>query len=126
MLGKSFFVSNSREKGGTAVPQYDGKYLEENSALIVDGQEDLSKIITFNDGGCVYGITLTGSPGMYDYVVNVDAQGPKGAFSGGGHLRFTDETGDVYKLYIYSSHRSTHTVRYNSEKPSIVKVEWSY
>ncbi len=125
-MDRSYFVSHKGVKGGYADPQYPGQNWRVNSELIVDGQEDLSHIITFNDGGCVYGMTLTGSPGLYDFVVNVDAQGPKGAFSGSGHLRFQDESGDVYELSIYSSTRSTHTVRYNSEKPNIVKVEWSY
>jgi hypothetical protein len=48
-----------------------------------------------NNGGRVYGITLTGSPGSYDY------------------------------LSIYSSHRSVHTVRYNSEYAPIVAFKWS-
>ena len=41
------------------------------------------------------------------------------------YLHFTDETGDRYALSIYSSSRSVHTVRYNSQKPAIVKIEWS-
>ncbi len=124
MDDRSYFVSQKRDKGGYAEPQYPGQYWKVNSNLIIDGQENLSHIVTFNDGGCVYGMTLTGSPGYYDYVVNVDAQGPKGAFSGSGHLRFTDKSGDSYELSIYSSTRSTHTVRYNSNDPEIVKVEW--
>ncbi len=91
----------------------------------LNGNVDLSTCMQFNDKGKVYGITLTGSPGIYDYVLNVDAEGPHGMFSGAGHLKFTDETGDVYNLSIYSSTRSVHTVRYNSEKPAIVKIEWN-
>lgn len=126
-MDKSEFVVSKRYgDGGIAVPKESGQSLIVNSALVIEGQEDLSSIIAFNDGGCVYGITLTGSPGYYDYVVNVDAQGPSGAFSGSGHLYFTDESGDTYALSIYSSTRSTHTVRYNSNKPNIVKIEWKY
>ncbi len=96
-----------------------------NSEVSINNSSQLHDIIKFNDGGCVYGITLTGSPGFYDYVINVDAQGPKGFGSGAGYLAFTDKSGDTYKLSIYSSTRSVHTVRYNSEKPEIVKIEWN-
>ncbi|MDO3409462.1 hypothetical protein QWJ34_06780 [Saccharibacillus sp. CPCC 101409] len=96
-----------------------------NSEVSINGSLNLYDIIKFNDNGCVYGITLTGSPGYYNYVLNVDAQGPSGAFSGSGYLAFTDKTGDTYKLSIYSSTRSVHTVRYDSQQPEIVKIEWS-
>ncbi len=96
-----------------------------NSEASINGLSQLHDIIKFNNNGCVYGITLTGSPGVYDYVINVDAQGPKGFGSGSGYLAFTDKSGDTYKLSIYSSTRSVHTVRYNSEKPEIVKIEWN-
>ena len=96
-----------------------------NSEVSINGSTNLHDQIKFNDKGCVYTITLTGSPGFYDYVLNVDAEGPRGAGSGSGYLAFTDETGDVYKLGIYSSTRSTHTLRYNSSKPKIVRIEWN-
>lgn len=99
--------------------------LQVNSTVQLNGNTDLSGCIQANDGGCVYGITLTGSPGFYDYVLNVDAQGPKGFGSGSMYLYFTDQTDDTYLLRIYSSKRSTHTVRYDSENPAIKKIEWS-
>lgn len=99
--------------------------LQPNEVVKLNGNIDLSTCMTANDGGCVYGITLTGSPGFYDFVVNVDAQGPRGFGSGSMYLHFTDETGDRYALSIYSSSRSVHTVRYNSKKPAIRKIEWS-
>ncbi len=99
--------------------------LQVNQAVQLNGNTDLSSCIQANGGACVYGITLTGSPGIYDYVLNVDAQGPSGFGSGSMYLAFTDQTGDTYKLSIYSSTRSTHTVRYNSEKPAIFKIQWS-
>ena len=99
--------------------------LQVNQAVQLNSNTDLSSCIQANGGACVYGITLTGSPGIYDYVLNVDAQGPSGFGSGSMYLAFTDETGDTYKLSIYSSSRSTHTVRYNSEKPAIFNIQWS-
>jgi hypothetical protein len=101
------------------------KGLQVNQQVQLNGNTDLSSCVTANDGACVYGITLTGSPGIYDYVVNVDAQGPSGFGSGSMYLAFTDETGDTYKLSIYSSHRSVHTVRYNSDKPAIFSFQWN-
>jgi hypothetical protein len=96
-----------------------------NSEVTINGSSNLYDIMRFNDKGCVYGITLTGSPGFYDFVLSVDAQGPEGFFSGAGYLAFTDKRGDTYKLSIYSSTRSVHTVRYNSQQPEIVKIEWN-
>lgn len=101
------------------------KGLQCNEEVAYDNNTNLSTSIRANDGGCVYGITLTGSPGVYDYVLNVDAQGPSGFGSGGMHLAFTDESDDTYYLYVYSSSRSVHTVRYNSKMPAIKKIWWS-
>lgn len=101
------------------------KGLQVNEQASVDGNTDLSTCLVANDDARVYSITLTGSPGIYDYVVNVDAQGPSGFGSGSMYLAFTDESGDTYYLSIYSSHRSVHTVRYNSKQPAIKKISWS-
>jgi hypothetical protein len=88
---------------------------------------DLSSVIQFNDGGCVYSISLhTGAAATaYDYRILVDGRGPKGAGSGSGYLHFTDESGDTYKLSLFSSSRKTHTLDYNSDKPNIVTIRWN-
>jgi hypothetical protein len=99
--------------------------LQVNETVTVNGNKDLSTSIQANDGGCVYGITLTGSPGLFDYVLNVDAKGPSGIGSGNMYLNFIDQSGDTYRLMIYSSTRSTHTVRYKSNQPAIMKIRWS-
>lgn len=96
-----------------------------NCDVELNGNTDLESCIQGNDGARIYGIKLTGSPGIYDYVLEVDARGPEGFGSGSLHTRYTDQTGDKYYLYIYSSTRSTHTLRYNSQKPIIMKIEWS-
>lgn len=101
------------------------KGLQPNEQASVNGNTDLSTCLIGNGNARVYYITMTGSPGSYDYVVNVDAQGPSGFGSGYLHLAFTDESGDTYYLKIYSSTRSVHTVRYNSESPAIKKIYWS-
>ena len=98
--------------------------LQVNQQMRLNENSDLSPCVRGNDDACVYGITLTGSPGIYDYVVNVDAQGPSGFLSGAIHLAFKDLSGDVYYLKVYSSHRSVHTVRYNSKDPAIVAFRW--
>jgi hypothetical protein len=95
-----------------------------NSVVSINGTTDLSGIVQFNDKGKVYEIRLKGSPGFYDFVLEVDAEGPHGPFSGSGHLKFTDASKDSYELGIYSSTRSVHTVRYNSGKPNITLIEW--
>jgi UDP-2,3-diacylglucosamine pyrophosphatase LpxH len=91
----------------------------------INGSTDLSSCIKANNGGCVYGISLNTSSGMYGYTVTVDAQGPSGWLSGSMYLAFTDQTGDVYRLSIFRSDRTTHTVSYNSAKPAIVKIQWN-
>ncbi len=101
------------------------KGLQPNETASLNGNTDFSTCMVANGGARVYGITLTGSPGIYDYVVNVDAQGPEGFGSGSMYLAFTDESGDTYYLSIYSSHRSVHTVRYNSKQPAIKTIWWS-
>lgn len=98
--------------------------MEAEGVMAINGATDLSKIVTGNSGACVHGVTLVRSPGIYAYRLQVDAQGPKGMGSGSLHLVFEDETGDRYKLFIFSSSRSTHTVSYNSRKPGIRKMEW--
>ena len=99
--------------------------LQANETVSINGKTDLSSIIQANDGGCVFGIKLTTSPWLYDYVVEVDARGPKGLTSGSMYLNFTDETGDTYALRIFDSSRRTHTVTYNSKQPTITKIRWS-
>ncbi len=96
-----------------------------NSEVAINNSSNLQDFIKFNNQGCIFSITLTGSPGIYDYVLTVDGQGPSGLTSGSGYLRFTDKTGDKYHLSLYSSTRSAHTLRYNSKQPEIVKIEWS-
>lgn len=109
-------------QNSSAVSEYG---LAVNQVVELNGNTDLSGCVQANDDACVYGIRLAGSPGIYDYVVEVDAQGPRGFGSGSMYLAFTDQSGDTYKLSIYSSTRSVHTVRYNSEQPNIMKIQWS-
>jgi hypothetical protein len=93
--------------------------------VAINGSTDLSTCIVGNSGACVYSITLQPNAGVYGYVLNVVAQGPKGWNSGWLNLWFTDQTGDKYKLGIFDSDKKQHTVSYNSNKPGIVKIEWS-
>lgn len=101
------------------------KGLQPEEEVSLNGTTDLNTCIRGNDDACVYWINLTGSPGIYDYVIHVDAQGPKGGTSGSFYLAFTDESKDTYYLSITSSHRSTHTVRFNSDQPAIQMIQWS-
>lgn len=101
------------------------KGLQVNEQVSVNGNVDLSTCLVGNGEARVYSITLTGSPGIYDYSVNVDAQGPRGFGSGSLYMAFTDQSGDTYYLQIYSSHRSVHVVKYNSQRPAIVAIYWS-
>ena len=122
-MAKKFFERKGTDNYATPVNDNDDA-LNIGDELVINNQEDLSKIVTFDKGGCVYKIFLEGSPDIYKYAICVIAQGPKGFNSGYGHLEFTDATGDVYKLKIYDSDRELHRVRYNSKDGRIVKVEW--
>ena len=62
--------------------------------------------------------------GNYDYCLFAKGCGPKGAFSGSGYMKFTDASGDTYRLSIYKHAYDMHTVNYNSDQPKIVKFEW--
>ncbi len=99
--------------------------LEVNEAVRINGHTDLSSTMMANDGGRVYGIWLSSSAGIWDYVLNVDAQGPKGFGSGNMYLSFEDETKDVYCLRIFDSSRKRHTLSYSSKKPTITKIRWN-
>ena len=95
------------------------------------GGVDLKEIITFNDGGYV--------ESFYSFVdsvpcilaafspngVVVYGSGPKGFFSGAGHLHFTDKTNDTYNLSIWLHDESFHQVRYSSSDPTITKISWN-
>ncbi len=118
----SNFVSNGRGENHHAICN---PGMPVNSEVAIDGVTDLSSIVQFNDGGRVYFITLTWSPGIYSYVISVDGRGPSGFGSGSGYLAFTDMTGDTYNLSLYNSSRAVHTVRFNSDNPAIKAIQWS-
>lgn len=122
------FVGSCGEGSASGVPMVvsSPKGLQPNEQVSVNGNTDLSACLVGNDGACVYSITLNAKPGvLYDYDIVVDARGPSGFGSGSIYLAFTDQTGDTYKLSVYSSSRSKHTVSYNSQKPAITKIYWS-
>lgn len=98
--------------------------LAPGQAVTINGNADLSSCITGPGNGAVYSIELQQDSGYYNYIITVLAQGPTGAFNS-MYLHFVDETGDRYKLWIYSSRKQLHTLAYDSDKPNIVKIEWS-
>lgn len=118
----NFTSSNCGEVNGTATSDTG---LQPGADVAINGNTDLSSCIVGNSGGKVYGIRLVSNAGFYKYRVDVDAQGPSGIGSGSINLLFTDQTNDTYSLAITSSRREEHTVSYNSDKPSIVKITWS-
>lgn len=118
------FTGNCGEAQSNPNSVTSSRGMQPNEVVTVNGNVDLSTCIVANGNAKVYGITLTGSPGYYDYVVNIDAQGPSGFGSGSMYLAFTDESGDTYYISIYSSTRSTHTLRYDSNAPAIKTIYW--
>ena len=78
-----------------------------------------------NNNGAVFSIELKKTTGIYQYQLNVDAQGPEGLFSGSMYLYFTDQSGDRYLLTVFRHARDTHTLDYNSSAPAITQIEWN-
>jgi hypothetical protein len=94
--------------------------------LAINGNTDLSSCIVGKSGARVYNISVQRlARGIYSYRILVDAQGPAGIGSGSLYLKFMDESRDDYDLRISSSTRKLHFVRYNSEMPALVSVNWS-
>ncbi|WP_313536365.1 hypothetical protein [Sphingomonas sp.] len=98
--------------------------MEVGGSATVNGGPTQNCVIA-NDGGTVFAIELIETAGIYDYQVRVDAQGPRGIFSGSMYLAFEDLTGDVYYLSITASKREWHEVSYNSSNPAIQRIFWS-
>ena len=99
--------------------------LKPGQQATINRMTDLSSVIQANDNGRVYGVTLEKIEGVYQYRLVVDAQGPKGLFSGSMFLYFTDQSGDRDALTIFSSTRKKHIRLYNSSAPAVMKIEWS-
>lgn len=98
--------------------------LRPGDTLVVGGSADLSGCIIGNKDARVYSIVLQPHEGVFGHVIDVVAQGPRGAFSGYLNLWFTDETGATYRLGIFESTKKKHTVAYDSDRPAIVRVNW--
>jgi hypothetical protein len=98
--------------------------MQPGQSATVNGNSPQNCVVA-NDDAKVFQIQLINNAGFYDYQVRVEAQGPKGAFSGSMYLAFKDQTNDVYYLSIYSSKKEWHTVSYNSSSPNIVAIYWS-
>jgi len=122
MANSNFTTSDCGQPSGSATG-----LLPLNESVVINGSTDLSGCIVGATSGCVYGVSLGEdlSHSLYQYMISVDAAGPEGAASGQIWLSFVDQSGDSYKLSIFSSTRKIHTVSYNSTAPSIVTIDWS-
>lgn len=125
----SQFISTASDTGAFARQpgEQDAAHglLQAHQQLELDGTTDLSAHIAAHGGACVFGVRLAlTNGGDYAYCLEVDAQGASGAFGGGLHLRFRDESGRWYCLYVYTGTRMLHVLRYNSHRPNITHVEW--
>ncbi len=109
----------------------DGDILGVGQTLCIDGSEDLSSVIMFGKGGCVYGIQLRKPDlnffgGKEPYIIEVVAQGPARDYPDCGKLSLWDGMGQRYDLNIFYESKQTYTILYESEKPQITKIEWVY
>jgi UDP-2,3-diacylglucosamine pyrophosphatase LpxH len=133
--GHPLFV-NFRVISGVTTGSFTGKCGENSSAVsaaglqptesvVLNGKTDLSSCMIANNNAAVFGIRLDKTSGLYEYQLSVDAQGPKGINSGFMWLYFTDQSGDRYLLSVFDHTRKTHTLKYNSQAPAIMKIEWN-
>ncbi len=107
-----------------------GNELKLGERVIINGEQDLSSIIQFNNGGCVYGIRLIKNPSKFslcgfEFEIEVTGSGPQGFLSGAGYLRFYDKTGDHYDLSILKANKDVHVTDFSSDIPLINKIMWS-
>lgn len=122
-----FEIKEKTNESGRAVAKNGPLYLGDQ--VEIDGSVDLHSVIVGKKNACVYKVTLGKAHVLtvYNYAVDVDAQGPKGFHSGTMLLYFTDQTGKPkgqYSLGIIDSKRKPHYVDYNSDQPGIVEIEW--
>lgn len=123
---ESRVVFSTRDAGktkGTAVAAQGALF--PGDTVEINGTTDLSKIIVGNSEACAYSIKMEITSAYYDFVVEVDSQGPKGIFAGNMYLWFVDETDDTYMLSIVRSDRDRHVVRFDSDRPGIKEIRWS-
>lgn len=94
--------------------------------LSINGNPNLLNCVVTYDYGMVEEIKLyVDNAPIYKYTIKVFGMGPRGVGSGSLLLKFFDESGDTYQLRLRSSRFTFHFVRYNSDKPNIVRLEWS-
>lgn len=115
MANVPFTKQDAGKTSGFAVP-LDGA-LSPGDVVMINDNPDLSHAIIGNSGAYVRKIELVEQAGVYRYVVNVIARGPKGLGSGWLYLHFTDMTKDRYALGIWRSDELQHTVAFNSAAP---------
>ena len=115
---------------GSLIPKNSNESWEPGTGIIIDGEKfDFSNILkSTNKDAKIYRFTLLGAPKdglIYDYTIIVNCQGPTGIFNS-MNLWFTDESGDRYKLMVYSRVRQNHYINFNSNKPNIKKIEYEF
>lgn len=95
--------------------------------LAINGNTDLSSCVVGNSGARVYRIYLSRNPppSIYEYLLEIEAQGPAGVGSGNMWLVFTDQSNDSYRLKIHSSTKKWHFISYNSKQPDLVRLTWN-
>jgi hypothetical protein len=122
--GPDFASSNCGSDRGTA--QCATALAPESGWLVINGSPDLSGCVIGPSGANVTKAFVSDEPTvpLNDYCVWVYGQGPAGIGSGWFELSFTDQSGAVYTLKLYSSTPNWHYAAYNSEAPAITQMSW--
>ena len=111
-------------ENGYGTIEFHKTFTKENPLTKIDGVP-LKEIIKFDNGGYIsylYSYTNV-NPWIYDYGIYVYGHGLSGLFAE-GHLSFYDKTGDVYDIILWANKYGGHTVDYNSDDPTVTKVNW--
>ncbi|MDX6582467.1 MAG: hypothetical protein QOI10_1651 [Solirubrobacterales bacterium] len=94
----------------------------------INGSLDLSACIVGPSDACVFSIEMMYVSKVFnEYVINVVAQGPRGALSGTLRLWFyegPERNTQLRWLDVWSSTKKQHTLPYNSDRPGIVSFGW--
>lgn len=99
-------------------------FTKENPLTSIDGVP-LKEIMQFDGGGYIdtFYITTNKIQIFYDYIMVVKGCGPSELMKL-GQLHFFDESGDDYNMFIFLSSEREHLIQYNSDKPTITRINW--
>ncbi len=139
MFGFSATKASAAQPVRVISDAYATAYINENGSGYIELHKTFTKDdpLTSIDGVKLYDIIRFGENGfisqfytydnkdalLYDHGIYVYGHGPEN-FWRSGHLCFDDESVDEYNLQLWVNKYGSHTVDYNSDKPTITTISW--